>query len=137
MGLDISKKELDKKIRSIAQKTNPPSFRLDGIENRKQTFLSELRTFRKLYTNSEYHAQIVSNIITLCKSIPLQIFLLKIFSENYYNKLELQNKSTFIVILFNKIHSILLNSSYLSTEQRLDCVNFQRVLMILYSKTLT
>ena len=98
MGLDISKKELNRKIRNLAQNQDSSSFKLEGIENRRRRFIFELHCFRKFYTTTEDQVESVSNVLKICQFIPVQIFLLKIFSENYYTKMELQNKSTFIVM---------------------------------------
>ncbi len=136
MGIDISRQELDEKIKKISQSSKSELFNNQMINHRKDKFINELDHFKSLYADTEERVMITSRIITICNEIPKEVFLLKLFSDNYYNKRELQNKSTFIVQIFNKIHSVILNSS-LSAEQRLDCVHFQRILMKLYSKTLT
>ncbi len=137
MGVDISKQELDEKIKKISQTSKSELFSNDAIKKRKARFIVELQHFKPFFATTEEILKISTRIITICKETPKEIFLLKLFSENYYTKRELQNNGTFIVILFNKIHSILLHSSHLNAEQKLDCVNFQRILMKLYSKTLT
>lgn len=136
MGVDISKQELDEKIKKISPSSKSELFNNQIIKHRKTRFIAELHHFKSLYGDIE-RLKIISRIIKICNETPKEVFLLKLFSDNYYDKIELQNKSTFIVQLFNKIHSVILNSSHLSTEQILDCVNFQRILMKLYSKTLT
>jgi hypothetical protein len=137
MGVVISKQELDEKIKKISQTNKSEVFNNEAIKNRKARFIGELHHFKSLYVDTEEGIEIISRVITTCKKTPKEVFLLKLFSDNYYNKKELQNQSTFIVQIFNKIHSVILNSSCLSAEQRLDCVNFQRILMKMYSKMLT
>lgn len=137
MGVDISKQELDEKVKKISQAGKSELFNNEMIKNRKTKFIAELHHFKMLYADTEERLKITSRIVNTCKETPQEVFLLKLFSDTYYDKIELQNQSTFIVQLFNKIHSIILNSSHLTAEQRLDCVNFQRILMKLYSKSLT
>ena len=137
MGVDISKQELYEKIKKISQSGKSELFNTQTIKNRKTKFIAELQHFNSLYIDTQEGVKLISRIIKICNEIPKEVFLLKLFSDNHYNKRELQDKSTFIVKLFNRIHSVILNSSHLNAEQRLDCVNFQRILMKLYSKTLT
>ena len=133
MGTDISREKLCEKIKSQFKESAIISTNV--IKKRKAYFISELKTFCSIYADTEKKSALISDIIEICKTMPKEIFLLKIFSDINYAGYNDFKKCDYIV-LFNKIYSILLNSSGLTTQEKLVCINFQRYLMRLYSKTL-
>jgi len=76
----------------------------------------------------------ISDFIEICETTNEELYLLKVFSEPEDYDDELHEFD--FILLFKKIHSIILNSSKLTKRQLLVCSNIQRYVMWLYSEKL-
>ena len=109
-------------------------FNMDYAKKRKANFISELNAFLNAHADSKKKYKTISDFIEICENTNEELYLLKVFSEpdDYNDEL---HEFDFIV-LFKKIHSIILNSSQLTQQQLLVCSNIQRYVMWLYSEKL-
>jgi len=105
----------------------------NNSKRRKSNFISELNAFLRAYANTKEKYKTISKFIEICEKTPEELYLLKIFS-NERNELEFSDFN--FILLFKKIHSIILNSSHLTHQQLLVCSNIQRYVMWLYSEKL-
>ncbi len=103
-------------------------------KRRKSKFIYELNAFLRAHADTNEKYNTISNFIEICENTNEELYLLKVFSEpDDYND-ELHEFD--FVLLFKKIHSVILNSSKLTKHQLLVCSNIQRYVMWLYSEKL-
>lgn len=122
MNSHIRKEDLFKSINLLSKR-------------RKSNFISELNAFLHTHANTKEKYKTISDFIEICENTNEELYLLKVFStepDDYNNEL---HEFDFI-LLFKKIHSIILNSSKLTQHQLLVCSNIQRYVMWLYSEKL-
>jgi len=136
MSSHIRKEDLFKSIKNNSRFEKVKSFNMDYAKRRKANFISELNAFLRAHADTkEKQARTISRFIEICENTPEELYLLKIFSEpDDYNDNELHEFD--FILLFKKIHSIILNSSHLTQQQLLVCSNIQRYVMWLYSEKL-
>lgn len=134
MSSHTRKEDLLKSIKNGARFEKVKGFNMDYAKRRKSNFISELNAFLCAHTDTKDKHITISRFIEICENTPEELYLLKVFSEpdDYNNEL---HEFDFI-LLFKKIHSIILNSSHLTQQQLLVCSNIQRYVMWLYSEKL-
>ena len=132
MSSHTRKEDLFKSIKNGSRFEKVKNFNMDYAKRRKSNFISELNAFLRAYADTKEKYKTISDFIEICEKTPVELYLLKIFSE--------RNESEFydfdFILLFKKIHSIILNSSNLTQKQLLVCSNIQRYVMWLYSEKL-
>ena len=136
MSSHIRKEDLFESIKKNSRFEKVESFNMDYAKRRKSNFISELNAFLRAHADTKEKYNTISNFIEICeKKTPEELYLLKIFSEpNERNEPEFCDFD--FILLFKKIHSIILNSSHLTQQQLLVCSNIQRYVMWLYSEKL-
>lgn len=134
MSSHIRKEDLFKSIKKGSRFEKVNGFHMDYAKRRKSNFISELNAFLRTHANTTEKYKTISDFIEICENTNEELYLLKIFSEpDDYND-ELHEFD--FILLFKKIHSIILNSSKLTQHQLLVCSNIQRYVMWLYSEKL-
>lgn len=133
MSSHTRKEDLLKSIKNGSRFEKVKGFNMDYAKRRKSNFISELNAFLRAYANTKEKYKTISKFIEICEKTPEELYLLKIFS-NEHSVLEFSDFN--FVLLFKKIHSIILNSSHLTQQQLLVCSNIQRYVMWLYSEKL-
>ena len=134
MSSHTRKEDLLKSIKNGSRFEKVKSFNMDYVKKRKSNFISELNAFLYVHADTKKKYKTISDFIEICETTNEELFLLKMFSEpdDYNDDL---HEFDFI-LLFKKIHSIILNSSKLTQHQLLVCSNIQRYVMWLYSEKL-
>jgi len=107
---------------------------MDYTKKRKSNFISELNAFLYIHADTNEKYKTISDFIEICETTNEELYLLKVFSEPEDYDDELHEFD--FILLFKKIHSIILNSSKLTKHQLLVCYNIQRYVMWLYSEKL-
>jgi len=136
MSIDINREVLEETLRKSFKTKKFNSFSTSITKKRKDHFISELKKFKLEYARSNDDDGVVSSIIEICKNVTNNVFLLKIFAERKPVISDTQDRCSNLIVLFNKIYSIIRNSPHLTSEEKLECINFQWLLMRLYSKIL-
>jgi len=134
MSSHTRKEDLLKSIKNGSRFEKGKNFNMDYAKKRKTNFISELNAFLYVHADTKEKYKTISNFIEICENTNEELYLLKVFSEpDDYND-ELHEFD--FILLFKKIHSIILNSSKLTKHQLLVCSNIQRYVMWLYSEKL-
>ena len=135
MSTRIRKEDLLKSIKNGSKFEKVKAFNMDYAKKRKSNFISELNTFLYTYADTNQKYTTISQFIEICENTPEELYLMKIFSDlDDYNDDEPLEFN--FILLFKKIHSIILNSSNLTKQELLVCSNIQRYVMWLYSEKL-
>ncbi len=133
MSSHTRKEDLLKSIKN-GSKLETKDFNMDYAKKRKSNFISELNAFLYIHADTNEKYKTISDFIEICETTNEELYLLKVFSEPEDYDDELHEFD--FILLFKKIHSIILNSSKLTKHQMLVCSNIQRYVMWLYSEKL-
>ncbi|MHA1256118.1 MAG: hypothetical protein ACTSPS_11025 [Promethearchaeota archaeon] len=133
MSSHTRKEDLLKSIKN-GSRFEKKSFNMDYTKKRKSNFISELNAFLYVHADTKEKYKTISDFIEICETTNEELYLLKVFSEPEDYDDELHEFD--FILLFKKIHSIILNSSKLTKRQLLVCSNIQRYVMWLYSEKL-
>ncbi|MHA1526198.1 MAG: hypothetical protein ACTSQD_04140 [Promethearchaeota archaeon] len=134
MSSHTRKEDLLKSIKNGSRFEKVKSFNMDYAKKRKSNFISELNAFLYIHADTNEKYKTISDFIEICETTNEELYLLKVFSEPEDYDDELHEFD--FILLFKKIHSIILNSSKLTKHQMLVCSNIQRYVMWLYSEKL-
>jgi hypothetical protein len=134
MSSHTRKEDLLKSIKNGSRFEKVKSFNMDYAKKRKSNFISELNAFLYIHADTNDKYKTISDFIEICETTNEELYLLKVFSEPEDYDDELHEFD--FILLFKKIHSIILNSSKLTKHQMLVCSNIQRYVMWLYSEKL-